>query len=367
MLAGRMMMSSSAAGAAKRNQAAAAENGRPSTSSTQEERPQHRSHRQRVAERLEVRREHKAEKARLKAEKPKLHADWYMKARALWMMFSMSYYTKIVLGLGIIMVLIAIILIALTASSKDDLKDADTVIALLCVFGAFFIIIAILATRSRRREKDKRRRLGYDKKTGRYGSEKGSLNTSNGTIATISEDIEGTRGHINGIPLQERLPPGEPKAQKQTFTAVKADEETGFTNLALIMDADQLPGTPYRQKRKESMEASLTTYNRNHVLASSSLRDDPEILVVPPPRDKLSAKSDGSKIKKSRSPKGTPNKSTLHGIPEQSASPRSSPVSARKAPPIVVDTDEVARPSDRAKKKKRDHTPKAFDDGDITP
>ena len=359
-------------------------NGRPSSAPRQpvsvdeKGRPRYATQRERVAERLEMRRQHKAEKARLKAEKPKLdHLDWKMRGRALWMMFSMSYYVKIVLGLGILMVFIAIVLIAVGASTEDDLKDADTITALLFVFGIIFIIISILAIRSRRREKAKRRRLGYDKKTGRYGPD--ILKTSsNGSIPTISEDVDEAQGHINGIPLEDKIPFSKPKPKKPTFSAVKADEETGFTNLSVVIDADVLPGTPYRQRRRESIENSLTTFNRNQILASSSLKDDPDILVVPPPRDKLSVSSksgDGKKVKKSKSPKTTPNKAALQNIPEvitTGPSPRPSPLSGRKAPPItIIDTDEleeeelssVSKPS----KKKHDYKNEGFEDGDVTP
>ena len=311
-----------------------------------------------LAERLEMRREHKAEKARLKAEKSKLeHLDWKMRGRALWMMFSMSYYTKVVLGLGILMTFIAIILIAIGASTEEDLKDADTITALLFVFGVIFIIISILAIRSRRREKDKRRRLGYDKKTGRYGSDR-HIGT-NGAIPTISQGVDEPRGHINGIPLEDTKPFSEPKPKKPTFSAVRADEETRFTSLSIVMDADVLPGTPYRQRRRESIEATLTTFNHNQILASSSLKDDPDILVVPPPGDKFAVNSksgDGKKIKKSKNPKPSPNKSTLNGIPEvitTAPSPRPSPLPVHKAPPItIIDTDELDdEPASKPKKK----------------
>ena len=348
-------------------------NGRPSSarqpvSIDDKGRPRYRTQRERVAERLEMRREHKAEKARLKAERPKLeHLDWKMRGRALWMMFSMSFYTKVVLVLGILMVFIAIILIAIGASIADDLKDADTITALLFVFGVLFIVVSILAIRSRRREKAKRRRLGYDKETGRYGPDIAKQNGTNGTVPTISEEIEdGPNGHINGIPLTDKVPHSQPKPKKPTFTAVKADDETGFTNLAVVMDVDQLPGTPYRQRRRESIEESLTTFNRNQILASSSLKDDPDILVVPPPRDKLSANSksaDGKKVKKSKSPIGSPNKPTLEGIPEV-ISPRS-----HKAPPItIIDTDDLDEElSSNHNEKRHDYTNDGFDDGDLTP
>ena len=357
-------------------------NGRPSSAAREpvtvdeKGRPRYRTQRERVAERLEHRREHKAEKARLKAERPKLeHVDWKMRARALWMMFSMSYYTKVVLGLGILMLFIAIILIAIGASTEEDLKDADTITALLFVFGVVFIVICILAIRSRRREKDKRRRLGYDKKTGRYGPNIPKENGINGTIPTISEEVDDIpRGHINGIPLEDRKPFSEPKPQKPKFSAVRADEETGFTNLSVVMDADQLPGTPYRQRRRESIEESLKTFNSNNILASSSLKDDPDILVVPPPRENLSVSSksrDGRKVKKSKSPIGSPNKPTLDDIPEVITTAPTSKSSAKthKAPPVtIIDTDELEEELfSSTNKKKHDYTNDGFDDGDITP
>ena len=359
-------------------------NGRPSSATREpvtvdeKGRPRYRTQRERVAERLEHRRERKAEKARLKAERPKLeHVDWRMRARALWMMFSMSYYTKVVLGLGVLMLFIAIILIAIGVSTEEDLKDADTITALLFVFGLLFIVISVFAIRSRRREKDNRRRLGYDKKTGRYGPDIPKENGTNGTIPTISEDVDDSpRGHINGIPLQDRKPFSVPKPQKPKFSAVRADEETGFTNLSVVMDADQLPGTPYRQRRRESIEESLTTFNSNKILASSSLKDDPDILVVPPPRDKLSVSSksgDGRKVKKSKSPNGSPNKPTLDDIPEviTTAPISKSSTTFNKAPPItIIDTDELEEEftsSTVDNKKKHDYTNDGFDDGDITP
>ncbi len=336
------------------------------------EAPHRRTRRERIEERLEMKRERKEEKARIKATKPKLHANWYMRGRALWMMFSMSYYVKIVLALGIIMVLVAIILIATSASTEDDLKDADAVIAVLFVIGVFFIVISILAIRSRRREKNKRRRLGYDKKTGRYGE--GSTAT-NGTVRTISERLDDTpRGHIDGIPLDDDTRFSEPKPPKQTFTAVKADEETGFTNLSVMIESDQLPGTPYRERRKESIQASLTSLSSGQILASASMRDDPDILVVPRPREtELTPTkfSGGKNVKKSKSPAASPRKDALDDIPELAVpSSGQSNSSPHLTPSIsIIDTDETddaVKPpggsgSSRRKKKKRDYSNEAFE------
>ncbi len=345
--------------------------------------------RDRIEYRLALKHERKAEKARIKAQQPKIDADWWMRLKALWSMFYMSYYPRMVIGLGCVMFLISIILIGITAGTEEDLKDADAIIAIFFIFGTLFVVTGAFAYKCRRKEKEKRRRLGYDKKTGKYGDEieiGGPVmvsSTTNGKIPTISEEIEPSGGgHINGMPLKEGTVLSSGKPNKPTFEAVKADE-SGFTNLntlAVMLDADQLPGTPYRQRRRESIESSLSSIK--DAVISSSVRDDPDILVVPPPKDHLNTNQnnksgDGRRVKKS---KGVKDKSSLDDIPEitvrgATPSPRASPRKSPnhpiyKNPPIPVlnlpDSDQEDETLTITTTKNY-YSNKGFDEGDITP
>ncbi len=345
--------------------------------------------RDRIEYRLALKQERKAEKARIKAQQPKVDADWLMRLKALWSMFYMSYYPRMVIGLGCVMFLIAIILIGITAGTEEDLKDADAIIAIFFIFGLAFIVTGALAYKFRRKEKEKRRRLGYDKKTGKYGDEieiGGPVmvsSTTNVKIPTISEEVEPSGGgHINGMPLKEGTVLSSGKPNKPTFEAVNA-EESGFTNLnslAVMMDADQLPGTPYRQRRRESIESSLSSLNA--AVISSSVKDDPDILVVPPPKEQLNTNQnnksgDGRRVKKS---KGVQDKSSLDDIPEitvrgATPSPRASPRRSPnhpiyKNPPIPVlnlpDSDQEDETLTITTTKNY-YSNKGFDEGDITP
>ena len=227
------------------------------------------------------------------ARKPDLQGSCKAKAKALWVAFVMSFLPKIITTVGLIICMLGIIMIGIGSNAEANYPDGKAVGAVMFVLGLVSVVIGLIALKVRRIAKKKMRGLASEQAREKYAMN----GISNGNISIISNDIN--------------LDADFPRRQKSSFTVIE-NEESGFTNLAAVIYDYHLPGSPYRKKRRESIEATMKQMD------SPRRSEEPEVLVVPTPTSGNKSRG-GKNVKKSKGNKengGLPKKPTLDDIPE---------------------------------------------------
>ena len=264
---------------------------RPKTASGQ--RRGSTSSQKRPARRMEDKYARRVYKEEVKqAKKPDLQGDWMTKVKSLWIVFVMSFVPKVLTAIGLIICMLGIIMMGIGSNAEANYPQGKTVGGVMFFLGLLSVVLGLIALKIRRKEKKKMRGLATQQAREKYAMN----GVSNGEISIISSDVDFDRTYHS--------------RRKSSFTVI-ATEESGFTNLAAIVDDYHLPGSPYRQRRRESIEATMKQM-------SPRQKEEPEILVVPNPSEGLSPprnKSHGGKnVKKSKD--SLPKKRTLTDIPE---------------------------------------------------
>ena len=178
------------------------------------------------------------------------------------------------------------------SNAEANYPQGKTVGGVMFFLGLVSVVVGLIALKIRRIEKKKMRGLATQQAREKY-----AINgVSNGEISIISSDIDFDRMHHS--------------RRKSSFTVIET-EESGFTNLAAIVDDYHLPGSPYRQRRRESIEATMKQM-------SPRQKEEPEISCCSqstqrfkPPKKQISWRKN---VKKSKDI--LPKKPTLTDIPE---------------------------------------------------
>ena len=318
---------------------------RPKTTSGQ--RRGSTSSQKRPARRMEDKYARRVYKEEVKqAKKPNLEGDWMTKAESLWIVFVMSFVPKVLTAIGLIICMLGIIMMGIGSNAEANYPQGKTVGGVMFFLGLVSVILGLIALKIRRKEKKKMRGLATQQAREKYAMN----GVSNGEISIISNDIDFDRMHHS--------------RQKSSFTVIET-EESGFTNLAAIVDDYHLPGSPYRQKRRESIEVTMKQM-------SPRQKEEPEILVVPNPPKGLNpprSKSHGGKnVKKSKDI--LPKKPTLTDIPEvtvtepsprknfaEGTSPRNAE-SSQESSEKLYENDTFPTPNPKSPRKSGDLSPK---------
>ena len=332
-----------ASGARRKSQSAAKR--RPKSASGQ--RRGSTSSQMRPARRMEDKYARRVNKEEVKqAKKPNLEGDWMTKVKSLWIMFVMSFVPKVLTAIGLIICMLGIIMMGIGSNVEANYPQGKAVGGVMFFLGFVSVVLGLIALKIRRKEKKKMRGLATQQAREKYAMN----GVSNGEISIIGSDIDFDRVHH--------------LRRKSSFTVIET-EESGFTNLAAIVDDYHLPGSPYRQKRRESIEATMKQM-------SPRQKEEPEILVVPnppldlnPPRNKSHG---GKNVKKSKG--SLAKKPTLTDIPEvtvtepsprknlsEGSSPRNADSSQESSKKRYED-DTFPAQSPKSPRKTRDSLPK---------